>query len=593
MRTLRFSDIKALVLVCFAMLGMAYQNAETTKDPFRDSMNNAVQRDIVGDIQTTMQSSPYLRRVYPLIFREGETEARVAELDQDFGAWEGKIIGKIRVIQSDVFMISEALESIPFYLTVLRFGNRLQPKSSLKRIERNLFFAEGDSLNPDFLIANLHYLYDLGLYSELEFDLRDMADSKAGIDLTIREKFFLQFSAKYIEDDELRIRIMNRNFLGFGQSLIFTGFVDPKNSEISGWESSYTHPNILNTFVKGDFHYLDLKDNELLELGLMRDFLYPLYVNFGGVNVGSSKSMFLPEQHAVHKHEAGAWYARIFGAAKYPHYFYSSASVQARKHQQRPPGMAWQDALLTLSSVGYAGSEYRYVSGLSSFLDSDYVPMGKFVQALAGYEFGDNRNRPFLGLHAAGAWFGSDRDYIYGQLYLDSFFHSGKPEQTFLAFEPVYISPMKSIGVFEGRSLINARLVKSWKSLPTQKVRLSDDLFFRDGLGLQGSDIFSLGMEEDVNTPYQVFGFQISAFAFLDLAVVDGDEGKLKNRNSLFSQGLGLRLRNPSLIWDFIELRGAVQFLNSDQPTLAFALNVKPTRILSDFRGRRPQPYNY
>jgi hypothetical protein len=58
-------------------------------------------------------------------------------------------------------------------------------------------------------------------------------------------------------------------------------------------------------------------------------------------------------------------------------------------------------------------------------------------------------------------------------------------------------------------------------------------------------------------------------------------------------QGLGLRLRNPSLIWDFIELRAAMQYLNSGAPQTNFSLNLKPARLLGAFSGKRPQPFRY
>jgi hypothetical protein len=593
MKNANGTDLKVYILLCIVLLWAMLLKAENNGDSNSNGLNNVIHRDIVSDIQQTMRSQPYLGRVYPLIFREGKTEAKIADLDQDFSDWKGNIIADINIVQRDVFVISESLKSIPLYLSILRFGNWLQPQTRIKRIKSNLFFAEGDSLNPDYLISNLHYLYDLGLYSELEFDLHETEDNQVRVNLALREKFFILLSAKYVEDDEIRFRILDRNFLGLGNSLIFNWYLNPRDREYLGWESSYTDPNIFGTFIKGDFRYQKQKGKEELELGLLRDFLFPLFRDFGGLDFGYSKSGPPRDSISVQKNEYGAWYARAFSTLDYPHYLYSAVSGQARQHQQRPSGIAWQDAVLGLAALGYAGSEYHYIPGLSSFLDSDYVPMGHFLQAMAGYEFGETRSRPFLGLQAAGAWYGAQGDYLYGQFALDGFLRDGKAEQAFVAFEPVYISPNRTLGQYVGRSLITARAVKSIKALSTQKFKLSDDQFFRDGKDLQGTDILSLGMEEDVNTPFQIFGFQLSAFAFLDLAVVDDDTAQMKSRNSLFSQGLGLRLRNPSLIWDFIEVRLALQFLNSGEPRMAASVNVNPTRILSDFRGRRPKPYLY
>ncbi|MDD2507369.1 MAG: hypothetical protein PHQ78_08690 [Candidatus Cloacimonetes bacterium] len=560
------------------------------EDPISNGINNVINRDLVSDVQDSMQENRFLKRVYPLIFRSSGRDSDVPELDSDFSEWEGKQIIYLNIIQQDVFEISARSEKIPLYNDVLRFANMVQPKTRMNILKSNLFVSEGDSLNPDLLVANLQYLYDLGLFSELTFFLSDRGDNATGIDLVVREKFFLLLSSKLMDSNKLQLKLLDRNFLGLGHSMKHSWYIDPKKRESLGWESTYTYPNMFSRFIQGDLNYLTLPGQKSFSLAFQRDFLYPLYADFGGVDFCSAQSSPPHDSIRVKKQEYGAWYAHAFSNLEYPQYLYSAISMESTKHQEHPDGLSWQDSFFALGALGYASSEYRNIQGLGSFLDSDYLPKGHLLQLLYGYEFGKMKQRPFLGIHSAFSAYRRPGHYLYAKMAWDSFFDGAEAEQSFIAIEPLYISPPKIIGNLEARSLIRSRIVKSYKTLPIQTITLSEDIFFREGEDLQGTDLLSVSIEEDFNTSYRVLGFQISYFAYIDMAVMDGCPGS-KNREHLYEQGLGLRFRNPSLIWDFIEFRGGLKYINADKPSFNVSLSLKPTRILEDFRGKRPKPY--
>ncbi len=559
-------------------------------DPITNGINYVMNRDLVSDVQDSMQDNRFLKRVYPLIFRKADQASTVPELDRDFVEWEGKQISGVNIIQQEVFEINERSGRIQLFNDVLRFANMIHPKTRMSILEHNLFVSEGDSLNPDLLVANLQYLYDLGLYSELAFSIGDTEDESIEIDLSMREKFFLQMSAKLLNSRKMQVRLMDRNFLGLGHSMKHVWYVDPRDRESLGWETAYTYPNMLSRFITGDFSYLSLLGQRSLQLGFQRDFLYPFYSDFGGLDFGTEHSAPPQDSVMVKKRQYGAWYAHAFSNLEYPRYLYSALALDYIEHQVSPEGLSWQDSFFALGCLGYSSSQYRYNQGLSSFLDSDYLPNGHLFQLLYGYEFGELKQRPFLGVHGAFSSYLKPGHYLYTKVVWDSYFDGSEAEQSFIALEPVYISPSQRIGNMEVRSLIRSRIIKSFKTLAVQTIKLSDDIFFRDGSEAWGTDLISLSMESDFNTAYQIFGFQLSIFNYIDMAVMDDDWGR-KKREHLYEQGLGIRLRNPGLIWDFIELRTGLEYKNANDPSFSVSLNLKPTRILDDFRGKKPKPY--
>lgn len=576
-----------LMIACFIL--MMFPQVVVGNDQKRDLGNsdNAFSRDLMEEFRVSIKERPYLGRVYPMIFRKGENEISVPELDHDYSPWEGRKISEIRVVNQNVFDLSYQEDIPPLFRSAMRFGNWLQPRTRLKSIRRNLFVAEGDTLDPDYLIANLQYLYNLGLYSEIALIPYELQDDEVGVHVALREKFFLQLSGKFLNYNEFRVKLMDRNFLGYGHSLLINLFVDPGSREFLGWDSSYTHPNILGTFFQGNFRYQDREANDALEIGFNRDYLYPLMVDYGGLNFSQSNIQQDEEKLIMAKSDFFAWYARAFNLLEFPRYLYGAVSLNVQDHQTTATD-AWQDSYLGIAAVGYAASEYRYEPGLSSIFDSDYIPQGSFLMLLCGYEKGERYDRQFMGLQAAGAKHHIEGHLVYGQMAMETYLAEGKTEQYTMVLEPLYISPKRTIGRFAGRSLIFGKAVFSRSGKDISPATLSESMFYRDGYDLAGDKLFCLGLEEDISMPYQFFGFQISTFAFMDVAVVHNEE----RNESLFTQGIGIRFRNPSLIWDFVELRLSLETSNSNEPDLGISLSVNPTRVLQDFRGRRPQPYH-
>jgi hypothetical protein len=562
-------------------------------DTFADKLNSAVQRDVVSDLQESMKDRAFWGRVYPLIFREAESSVNVPELDQNFGAWEGKNISQIKIIRKDVFDISEQYELIPFFNDLLRMGNRIQPQTRLNTLRHNLFFAEQDSLKTEYMLANLHYLYDLGIFSEIAFDVEEKADNDVAVSLLLREKFFLQLSASYKAEDDLQIKLMDRNFLGLGQSLKFILHTDPIHRNLSGWESSYTHPNMFSSFLSGSFFYKKLNEERELEIRAERDFLHPLYSNFGGLSYRFSKRAYSNLTDPVNKNEYQLWYARSLGEQDYPRYLYAAASANARLYQQDPAEPAWQDACLGIAAIGMASPEYRYISGISSFLDSNYVPRGFHLQLAGGYEIGELVNRKYLALRFSHSIFHNSGHYLYNEIMIDSFIGRSDYEQNVFMMQPRYISAKRKFGSFEGRGMLNLKLARLQNAHPTHRIILETDNYFGDLKLPQGTGFLGMNLEEHLNTPYQFFGFQLSLFAFVSMAVMEDDSFTIKQRQNVFSQGLGFHFRNPGLIWDFIELKLALNYKDAGAPVPAVSLNLKPASLLENFAGKSPKPIMY
>lgn len=561
-----------------------------------DNLSEAKQLNLGGDLQKIMKEQKGLSRMYPLLFREDDTELEISELIKDLEPYRNKRIAKINFVSRDLFTAPSEAASSGLVSRVVKLGNTLHPKIQERLIREQLFFAEGDSLDPEYLLGNLQYLYDKSLFSELAFEIESTEDDEITIDIITREKFFLQFGATSISRDKYSFRIGNRNLFGTGYALENTLHADIQDLWPIGWESSLSNHNILGSFLQGNIHVTHVPGQKQFDCQIQRPFIFPVFDYSGGGDFSTSKVYPPQDSVSVTKTEAGAWLARNFDLFEFPRYAYAALSINQDWYELRPysdaeNGMPWQKSFFALGALAITQSSYRYLPRVSSVLDNDYLPVGYLFELYGGADLGEYINRPFTGVHGSFSIFPNHDQYIYIKSALEGFWSEEGVEEGVFALEPGYISQTLNLGDIKARTFINARYIRSRRMLQTQSLSLRSNPFYRGKKDLSGTNLFQLSLEEDLSLPISLLGFQVNTFAFADLAIMEDKRRDTDTKNSLFYQGIGIRLSNPSLIWDFFEFYFSVNQSPQSRPGLNVGLRLSSAIQLDGFKGRRPQRY--
>lgn len=581
-------------MILAACCAIAFLGAEESSPP--DSLLNMDDTSMGGDLQQIIHENRLLHRMYPLLFRTEDNEGQFSDKVEDFEPYRGLRIAKINIIPKDVFKKPKG--SLKSLGGLVRLGNALHPKTKERRIREQLFFTEGDKLNPAYLISNLQYLYDQALFSEIEVEIVHTENNEIEINVYTREKFFLKLSGSYVSKDKFNIGVFDRNLLGTGHSTENTWYIDSENQTTIGLESSFTNSNVLGSFAQGNIHLADLPGQRLAELKVQRPFIYPLFRYSGGSEFKTMSISPPKDSVSVNKMESGAWIARNFDYFDYPRYAYAALSVNRDWYPKRPSsnvetGMPWQESFFALGAVALTQSVYRYMPRVSSFLDNDHVPVGYLFELYSGVDLGEYNTRPFSGIYGSFSILSGKDQYIYIESALEGFWVDGSVDEGVFALEPLYVSQTTNLGRIKARSFLSARYIRSQRILETKSISLKTSPVYRGNRDLNGTDLIYASLEEDLSLPLSLFGFQITTFAFADMAFMRDDRLETDKNRSLFSQGLGFRLRNPSLIWDFIELFLSIEQDFKSKPGFGVELRLKSPVNLGGFTGRRPQRYDF
>jgi len=540
------------------------------------------------------------KRIYPLIFKVETEREQEQEFYTAFIQYSGKTIANIFIVNLDVFDLLPDKPDKHIYNQILALGNSVHYKTRDWIIEKMLFFAEGDSFDPQVMNRNLAYLKDLPYLREAELLISENENGTVDVFVLVRDKFSLELSGKIISHNKYRIKINEQNILGLGLGLKHIWHIDPQALKSKSWESYYSNANIQGSFLRIDAFWKEFSGISTQDLYFSHPFLYPAIPHSGGIELSRNYTHPPVDSVTTEQITLGSWYAHSFAYKdkEANAYKYVAGSLEKNWFPKRPQvndnsGKPWHENIFALNSIAFSKTGYTFLRDVSSYLENDVIPVGYLWENLLGYEFGEYRNRLFAGTHYSRAdKFGSG-SYLYVSSALETYITTTGTEQSILAIEPLLISPLKQYGALRYRYFSNNNIIIGSKRYPKEKMNLSSLSGYRGNWNLQGNKILRSCIENDMAIPYTIWGFKIGLFTFLDFAFATDDLSQMSTKNVLLTEGTGFKMHNPSLIWDSIELCFALNQKKGTKGEWVITLSTQKGIQLPDFSGKRPQTYKF
>ncbi|MDZ4182959.1 MAG: hypothetical protein U1B83_08790 [Candidatus Cloacimonadaceae bacterium] len=540
------------------------------------------------------------RTLYPMVFSEDSTEVELREQDGTFRSWQGKTIRSIQIRVHKAFTPDSSKGKRSIHNLVAYFGNGIHIKTRDWVIQENLFFHEGDRLEPETMLHNLKYLRKLSYLDEVRFVVKNSSDAADSIDIIvdIKDKFSINLGGGVISRTQMNLKINDQNFLGLGRLLLTEWHLDTEQRGSLGHKLYYKIPNFRGSFVDTELGWAELPGYSWKSMAINRPFLFPVTRAAGGTDISKTWVSAPFDSTEVDDVRLGGWYGHSFAArpGSAHQYAYAALSLDQIWYRRRPDvgadfGKYWHESLMATGAIGITESDYGYLPYIYTLLEDNDIPVGFLYEFLFGKELGEFRNREFLGLRGAWGKIVHNGAFLHLKGGIETFFSPTGTEQGAITFEPLYITPLQSLGRFRGRAFFRGRMILGSDRFPPESVALSTDPYFRGNRDISGTTLIALGVEEDVILPWNVFGFHLSIFGFMDVALVTDKLWVTGNENRLYTEALGIRFRNPHLLWDSIELHGEWNQGAGEDKSFNIVLSTKVPIKMLDFEGIRPRPY--
>jgi hypothetical protein len=500
--------------------------------------------------------------------------------------YKGKKIRNIIIRRLDFgTLISDTSKTFKTKLT--KWANALHHKTREDVIRNNLFFKTGERINPALLSDNEKHLRDLSFLQDARISVANVSAEYADIIVYTKDVLSIGGSIRMNNTERATFALFEDNLAGTGHKVLVRTLFDNRRDPKFGYGAEYTARNIAGSFVDASGGFLTFNKNintgkqseRMMYAGIIRPLIFPQmkftyaaeYATHRTDNVFPGDSLYTSDHSYRYKNYDGwvGWNTgafKLFGLNPDNRLRTMLAlrllqkdfkSIPERFVHQYSYLYADVDAVLTSLSV-FRQDFYKtqYVYG---FGRNEDVPEGLDISLTGGWTKTAGVERAYFGFDFTRYYFTVKEGYLNYAIRAGGFYRKDRFEDVNLILSLDYFSRLFELGNWKLRNFVTT----SFSYQPM--LLLNEPLFLQSDFGLREfrSDTTMLGTtratirgESVFFAPLRPANFRFAPFVFADASYFNPVEKTYLDADVYTSLGGGVRIRNESLIFETVEVRG-------------------------------------
>jgi hypothetical protein len=501
--------------------------------------------------------------------------------ESPFEQYKGNVIRHIRIISLDPFGTS-TLDTLEDAKTGI--GNALNIahiKTNHYVIRKNLFFKEGQRVDPFLLADNERNLREMSFIDNVMTYVVPVDPGNDSVDITIvtKDVWSIGFDVLTATTKRVTMRLYDGNFLGLADRLSTNFSFKTRRAPFFRFDgASYTWNNIAGIFLNTSLNYLtDDLGNETIGLTCTRDF-YSIKTRWaGGVGFQYYKWSNRTDNNDIENkntdgpsylHDLGLWagHAVPLKHARIPSRIVIMESFFRRTFTARPPvtindHKSYYDITRLLTGIGWSGNSTYLSDYMVQLGKTENIAYGHFIKFTAGPEITTFYTRLYSSIDLSAGDFITGFGYFSGRAVTGGYFYRGSFEDALFKVSMNYITPLfqtqnhkfkfRNFLFADYRYGFNSRTNNKDYTDINQDLRIDqvqyDSVFF-------GKKSLATSLSAIMYTPLYFYGFRF-AFSILLKGGFIAPEGESLFHQPFYSGfGLGIQLRNENLIFPLFQL---------------------------------------
>lgn len=485
-------------------------------------------------------------------------EPRLIQEENYFNGYKGKKIAKIEIFRTNVFSPNDSIK---------RSIENLHVLTRRRIIRRNLFFKEGQKLDPEVMIRNEQYLRSLPYLADAYILIQE--NENKDLDVFIYTRDNLSFSPGFTlyDIDKMYGFLQETNFMGSGNRFEAGIYVNLQGSFFRGHRLEYTSLNLMGSFATLDLlNYRDFHER-MQRYSLNKEFISPLDFA-GGVNYQNYKYDGLTEKPdsivdiesqltdfwagisiPVYKNRDAIYFTSRYLHSYYPKRFAVSPTFNPAYHERK----------VALFSTGIYREGFYRGSLIYGFGRSEDIPYGYKFELIGGRSWEEFTNRWYMGASLQGASI-TPFGYFGGKSSIGSYYNDATKsyKQSVVSAQGLYFSNLGMIQKWGFRYFLWStyrygfnRMTGDGETLMlNSNIRprgISDDI-------TTGRKRFTISTEGVAFAPFYVMNFRFAFFGYSDWSWL-GDHTNMFDNDYCSTVGFGVRIKNERLIFQTIQIR--------------------------------------
>lgn len=549
-------------------------------------------------IQTSQTDSFFLAkkkwlfgRLYQSICRNPSIKENAIPAEKNvnhFMKFKGKIIHHIFMQDIDFGRsVSDSSYQLTNYLT--KTANYLHHPTYKSLINNNLFFKQGDTLNPYIIAENVRYLRSLSFLQDAMIDIQNCTIDINYVDLKVSYKDVFPLGiAGDVSANELFASLQDNNLLGTGQQLIIDNFYDLNRKPHYGLGCEYMKRNLFGSFYNASIgiknianSYSDGKRDETYvyakaELPLVS----PYYTWTGGGEVAKhyntncyfTDSVYNANYRYVYTNfdlwagynlnglhllkENAARKIKHFVALRLNDYYFS----QIPNIYKNNYNAIYATTSSILGSYTLFKQEYYHTGYIYGFGRNEDVPEGYNLSLIGGWSVKEGYQRLYGAVNIEGNYFNINKDYFDYVVKVGGYQRGNKFEDLSVLFDLEGFTRLRKIGNrWYNRMFLSGSIAHQFNRFLDNPLTLNSTYglpqFNADSATLSTTR-FTVNCQSVYFNRWKFAGFNFAPFFFTNFTALKTDgNNDVSNVDGYLSTGLGIRTRNESLVFGTIELR--------------------------------------
>lgn len=572
MRIRKISLVAIMMLVSFYfdIVPSFSQEHEDKNDTFFLTRKRGLLGKLGKSISLDPPGAELVKTVNPYLVHEGKTIRFIAIMSLGF--------------ERNIYDTAKVRNTIGVVI-----ANAFHKNTREKVIANNLFFREGNKLNPYLVADNERHLRDQVYIQDARILLVPVPGSTDFVDVIVitKDVFSIGGSVNINGVDRAKIGIKEENFNGSGSKVSFTTFYERDRKPNFGYGAEWIKRNIKGSFIDWSVGFQTYRSafnsgrNEEtyiythLEKPLVT--LYIPWIGAADIGIGKNHNAYIKDSlyqsdYRYSYYNIDAWFGYNFGSKKLLsdnpsgrlRKFIAVRGIQQRFSQLPQRNLLTYDYRYAdisggLISFSMFKQDFYRTNFIYGFGRNEDVPEGFNASVIAGWTDKDKRPRPYYGIDAQRSHFNSNGFYSSYTFRLGAYTYKKRWEDIDLLLAVDHFTRLKKVGAkWHNRNFYGASFTKQIRPV------LNQPLFLRSMFGLPYYDNGPISANFRGTAKGEVvfynmnkyWGFRMAPFIFGDISLVTPTNQHFRQSDVYSAWGAGVRTRNENLIFGTIELRG-------------------------------------
>jgi hypothetical protein len=494
----------------------------------------------------------------------------------------------------NIHLLRLGFERNIFDTTVIKnnFGaivaNGLHVNTSKKIIQNNLFFRQGNKVQPYLLADNERHLRDQVYIQDARILIDTIPGTEDSVDVIVITKdiFPLVIGLDIGSATKGKIQIANENVSGSGSRLSFSTLYDKDRNPKWGLNAGFLKRNIKGSFIDWSAGYESYRsafnsgrnEESYMYTHFERPLVTPYIPWIGAADISINKTSNNYVSDSLYRSDykysyrnVDVWYGYNFGSVRL---LYKNMQTRIRKFialrgfYQRFTDIPDKNRLVydyryanirgLLTSLSIFKQETYRASFIYGFGRNEDVPEGFSAALIGGFTLKQDRDRPYFGIDAVRSHFNKKGFYSTCTFRVGGYLFNKKLEDVDILFNVDHFTRIKKMwGRWLNRNFLSMGITKQLNPVLNQPISLNSIFGLPYFFGNPGpADLRGTVKAESVFFNMQKFwGFRLAPFVFADMSMLTPINQPFQKSDLYSSVGGGIRTRNENLTLGTIELR--------------------------------------